>query len=215
MDWDRLVETLRDAVGAEPLPSVSEVAAQSRDPFRILVSTMISLRTKDEVTTAASRRLFALADDPASMAALETNEIAQAIYPAGFYNTKAENIRAASSIIVAEHGGRTPNTLDALTGLPGVGRKTANLVLGLGFAIPSICVDTHVHRIPNRWGVVDTTTPEKTEHALMEILPERYWIEINGLLVAFGQRVCTPQSPRCSKCPLASECRKVGVKRSR
>lgn len=214
-DWDAFFTTLREAVGRQPLPSVSEIAEQSRNPFHVLISTMISLRTKDEVTTQASRRLLELAATPAGVAELSEEDIAKAIYPAGFYNTKAKNIRTVSKTIRDDHEGETPSSLEELTALPGVGRKTANLVLGLGFGIPAICVDTHVHRIPNRLGWIDTKTPEQSEQALMEILPKRYWIEINGLLVGFGQRVCTPQSPRCSQCPLVAECQKVGVTRSR
>jgi endonuclease-3 len=176
---------------------------------------MISLRTKDEVTTAAADRLFAIADSPDAIARLDTETIAEAIYPAGFYNTKAKHIQSASATIAKEHGGHTPDSLEELTALPGVGRKTANLVLGLGFRKPAICVDTHVHRISNRLGWISTKTPDQTEVALKRILPKRYWIEINGLLVAFGQTVCTPQSPWCSKCPLTATCEKVGVERSR
>jgi endonuclease-3 len=214
-DWQRIFQILKETVGRAPLPSVSEVAEQSRDPFRILISTMISLRTKDEVTTAASNRLFARADTPEGIAALSPDTIADIIFPAGFYNTKGTNIHIAARTIAEEHGGKTPDTLEGLTALPGVGRKTANLVLGLGFGIPAICVDTHVHRIPNRLGWIETEKPQQTEHALMAILPKEYWIEINGLLVGFGQKVCTPQSPWCSKCPLEPECEKVGVKKSR
>lgn len=176
---------------------------------------MISLRTKDQVTTDASARLFALADTPQTMARLEETAIAEAIYPAGFYRTKARNIRTVASLLVAEHDGAVPATLDALLQLPGVGRKTANLVLGLGFGIPAICVDTHVHRISNRLGWVATNTPEQSESALMDVLPQTYWIEINDLLVRFGQTICTPTSPHCSTCPLAQTCPHVGVTKSR
>jgi endonuclease-3 len=199
--------TLQTAVGS--------VAERRSDPFSILISTIISLRTKDEVTHAASERLFALASDPESMAALEESEIASAIYPAGFYRNKAKQIRESARIIVTEYGGKTPGTLEELTALPGVGRKTANLVLGLGFAVPAICVDIHVHRISNRLGWIETKTPEETETALMAILPRRLWIPINDLLVRFGQQRCTPVSPFCSTCPLRDECPKVGVTRQR
>lgn len=202
-----LETTLQTAVGS--------VAEKRRDPFSILISTIISLRTKDEVTHAASERLFALASDPESMAAVEESEIASAIYPAGFYRNKAKQIRESSRIIASEHGGRTPSTLKELTALPGVGRKTANLVLGLGFGIPAICVDIHVHRIPNRLGWIETRSPDESEQALMEILPERLWIPVNNLLVRFGQQRCTPVSPFCSSCPLRAECPKVGVTRRR
>jgi endonuclease III len=214
-DWSEIVRLLREHNGTHPLPSVSQIARGSRSPFRVLVSTMISLRTKDEVTTAASERLFAHADTPAALGTLSEHAIAELIYPAGFYRTKAANIREASRIIVDEHGGTVPSEMDALTALPGVGRKTANLVLGQGFGIPSICVDTHVHRIANRCGWVDTKTPEQTEHALADVLPREFWIEINELLVGYGQKTCTPTSPRCSVCVIASQCERRGVTRSR
>ncbi|MFP4329884.1 MAG: endonuclease III domain-containing protein [Spirochaetaceae bacterium] len=195
--------------------AVMAVAGKRRDPFSILVSTIISLRTKDEVTFAASKRLLDLAGDPASMAALPEEEIAGAIYPAGFYRNKAKQIRESSRIIVEEHAGRTPDTLEALTALPGVGRKTANLVLGIGYGIPSICVDIHVHRIANRLGWIETRNPEQSEFALMELFPQRYWIPLNDLLVRFGQQQCTPVSPWCSSCPLEADCPKVGVGKRR
>jgi endonuclease-3 len=213
--WHEIVSRLRETLDGSPEPSVSTVAADYRDPFRILISTIISLRTKDEVTTAAGERLFARAGDAASMAALKAEEIARLIYPAGFYNTKATRIREIARTIAEDRGGRVPRTREELLALPGVGRKTANLVLGLGFGVPAICVDTHVHRIPNRLGLIETSTPEKSEQALEEGLPREYWIEINGLLVQFGQTICTPTSPWCSKCPLSDLCRRVGVDRSR
>jgi len=197
------------------LPSVSEVAREDNDPFRVLVATMISLRTKDAVTRAASDKLLAVAPTPATLARLPQSRIARLIYPAGFYRTKARSLRTAARILVAEHGGRVPRTMDELLALPGVGRKTANLVLNLGYGLPGICVDTHVHRISNRTGWVRTRTPAETETALMEILPRRYWIGINELLVRFGQSVCTPLSPHCSTCPITTWCARVGVTRSR
>lgn len=214
-DWGEIVRLLREHNDTHPLPSVSQIARASRSPFRVLVSTMISLRTKDEVTWAASDRLFAVADTPAALCALSESRIAELIYPAGFYRTKAANIRTASRILVDEHGGDVPSDIDALVALPGVGRKTANLVLGQGFGIPSICVDTHVHRIANRCGWVETKTPEQTELALMDVLPREHWIEINELLVGYGQRTCTPTSPRCSVCIIAAQCERRGVTRSR
>lgn len=216
--WARILGAVRFAVrssvGDHPLPSVSEIARET-GPFHVLISTMISLRTKDEVTLSASRRLFAQADTPETMVELPIERIAQLIYPAGFYRTKAGHINEACRRIVAEHGGAVPSTLDGLTAFPGVGRKTANLVLGLGFGTPAICVDTHVHRIANRCGWVETSTPEETEQRLAETLPRKHWIEINELLVAYGQQTCTPQSPRCSICAIAWQCERVGVTRSR
>jgi endonuclease-3 len=196
-------------------PTTLTEVEKARDPFRLLVACVISLRTKDAVTAAASARLFAVAATPEAVAGLPEPRIAELIFPAGFYNTKARQIRAIASLIVAGHRGRVPADRESLLALPGVGRKTANLVLGLGFGIPAICVDTHVHRISNRLGLVRTRTPEQTEHALEQVLPQGLWIDINDLLVTFGQHVCHPTSPRCSTCPLASRCPRLGVTRSR
>lgn len=179
---------------------------------------MISLRTKDEVTLASSNRLFAEADTPAAMRTLSEDRIAELIYPAGFYRTKAANILRVAQILGSEYNDLVPPDIEQLTALPGVGRKTANLVLNLGFGLPAICVDTHVHRISNRFGWVASKTPDQTETALTEILPEEHWIEINELLVLFGQRVCTPVSPKCSQCRFREgdpRCKRVGVEKSR
>ena len=187
---------------------------------------MISLRTKDEVTLASSRRLFSAASSAAELALLPVHEIAALIYPAGFYRTKAVHISQVSRILVVQYGGTVPDTLEQLTALPGVGLKTANLTLGLGFSIPAICVDTHVHRIANRLGWLGTDTPEQTEAILRRILPTEYWIEINSLFVVFGQKLCTPLSPRCSECPFGTgaavrragrteACPRIGVSTSR
>jgi len=181
----------------------------------VLVSTMISLRTKDEVTAAASARLLQRAPTAEALASLPEGRIARLIYPAGFYRTKARHLKQAARLIAAQHGGRVPSSMEELLALPGVGRKTANLVRNLGFGLPGICVDTHVHRITNRLGWVRTRDPAQTERALEAVLPRRYWIPINGLLVAFGQRTCTPQSPWCSRCPIRKHCARIGVTRSR
>ena len=196
-------------------PTTLAEVERTRDPFRVLVACVISLRTKDAVTAEASARLFAVADTPGAMARLPEARIAKLIFPAGFYRTKARQIRAIARHLLAEHGGVVPAERDALLALPGVGRKTANLVLGLSFAQPAICVDTHVHRISNRLGLVRTRTPAETEAALERALPKRYWIDINDLLVTFGQTVCHPTSPRCSTCPLGTRCPRIGVSRSR
>jgi endonuclease-3 len=216
-EWDSIFDDLRLRIAGEGLPSVSQVAADNpRDPFRVLISTMISLRTRDDVTFAASGRLFRRAGAPREMAALSEEEIAALIFPAGFYRTKAVHIREAARVIHETWKDRIPPDRDLLMTLPGVGRKTANLVLNLGFGIDAVCVDTHVHRIANRTGWVRTKTPEKTETALEEILPKRYWIAVNGLLVSYGKAVCTPLSPRCGSCPLfSSRCERRGVGRSR
>jgi endonuclease III len=194
--------------------AVTEIS-RKRDPFKVLVSTIISLRTKDEVTRKSSERLFSLAGTPEAMAKLEASAIEKAIYPAGFYRTKARHILAACAVLLRDHGGGVPDEIEALLALPGVGRKTANLVVTLGFGKPGICVDTHVHRIMNRLGYVKTGSPDETERVLRAKLPRRHWIEINDLLVNFGQRVCAPVSPFCSRCGLAALCGRVGVTRSR
>jgi len=187
----------------------------SDDPFDVLVSTLLSLRTKDETTEPAARRLLARAPEPAAMLALPATEIARLIFPVGFYRRKAGQLREVSRLLLDRHGGRVPADMEALLALPGVGRKTANLVLSAGFRIPAICVDTHVHRISNRWGYVRTRTPEETETALREKLPGRWWLSVNRLLVLFGKSVCQPISPRCSTCPVAARCARAGVGRSR
>jgi endonuclease-3 len=217
--WARIVAAISARL-AEPgsvrsLPSVSAVARENNDPFRVLVATMISLRTKDEVTSKAADALLSVAPTPAALAALPEGRIERLIYPAGFYRTKARALRAAAAILLSEHGGAVPSGMEELLALPGVGRKTANLVRNLGFGLLGICVDTHVHRISNRMGWVSTKGPEQTEQALMEVLPRRYWITINELLVRYGQSVCTPLSPHCSTCPVSRWCAKVGVGRSR
>lgn len=215
--WDDLFEQFRKAIEAEGqiLPSVSIIAEREHDPFRVLIATLISLRTKDEVTLAASQRLFALAGDPHAMACLSEQAIQEAIYPAGFYKTKAKNIRLISLRLIEQYEGRVPDTRQELLALPGVGIKTANLTLNLGYQIDAICVDCHVHQIANRLGWVQTKTPEQTELALQEVMPRRFWIPLNELLVRYGQLICTPVSPFCSKCPQAQRCPKIGVSRSR
>jgi endonuclease-3 len=210
-----VIQILRSVTRDWTMPYVTELARALHDPFRVLISTMLSLRTKDAVTAVASKRLFELANSPAAMLKLDAPTIEKAIYPVGFYRTKARNILTVCREIVERHKGNVPDDIDVLVALPGVGRKTANLVLTLGFGKPGICVDTHVHRITNRWGYVKTKTPDQTEMALREKLPPEYWIEINDELVSFGQHLCFPTSPRCSMCPLTRYCDRVGVKRSR
>jgi len=211
----RVLPAVRKAVRGERAPSVTEIARRSHDPFRVLVSTVISARTKDEVTGEAARRLFAEAATPKAIAALAERRIAELIYPAGFYRTKAKAIRALSAKVAGDFGGRVPDTMEGLLSLPGVGRKTANLVLTLGFALPGICVDTHVHRVVNRLGIIGTKTPAETEACLRAALPRGYWFEVNDLLVTFGKTICAPVSPRCSICPIARSCSRAGVGRSR
>ena len=196
------------------VPAVTQVAWK-QDPFAVLISTLISLRTKDDVTATASERLLDAAATPKAMLGLSEARIAKLIYPAGFYRTKARTIREACGRILDEYDGKVPDSIDELLKLKGVGRKTANLVITLGFNKPGICVDIHVHRISNRWGYIQTTTPDESEWALREALPRRHWIPYNDLLVTFGQNVCVPISPKCSECPLEEMCPKVGVGKHR
>lgn len=197
-------------------PVVGVVARESdRDPFRILISCLLSLRTKDKTTSEASGRLFALAHTPASMFSLSLAKIQKAIYPVGFYRTKAKSIRLICRRLLDVYEGTVPDSIDELLTLPGVGRKTANLVVTVGYEKPGICVDIHVHRICNRWGYVKTKTPEQTEEALRRKLPKQYWITLNDLLVPYGQNLCQPVSPFCSRCKLMDCCDQAGVTRSR
>ncbi len=196
--------------------SVTQIATATESrPFRVLVSCIISLRTKDEVTAAASNRLFNLADTPESILKLKHETIEKAIFPCGFYRNKTRTLQDISRDLLNRFGGSVPDCLEDLLTLKGVGRKTANLVLTLGHGKPGICVDVHVHRIVNRWGYVRTQSPDDTEFALREILPKRYWIPINDLLVVYGQTVCRPVSPYCSQCEINEVCQKVGVEKSR
>jgi endonuclease-3 len=210
------IKILRREVRQWQEPVVGVVARESaRDPFRILISCLLSLRTKDKTTSEASARLFALAHTPAGLLGLRRSRIERAIYPVGFYRTKAKAIHAICRRLLEVYGGTVPDTIDALITLPGVGRKTANLVVTVGYQKPGICVDIHVHRISNRWGYVKTRKPEDTEAALRNKLPKRYWITFNDLLVPYGQNICQPVSPFCSRCKLIDMCDRVGVVRSR
>ena len=215
IDIDRFVEKLTAVYHDWNAPIITFIANRGATPFEILVSTLLSLRTKDEVTSEAARRLFQKARTPKQLLALGEAAIAKLIYPVGFYPTKAKRLLEISRIILDRYEGQVPDSIEALLELPGVGRKTANLVLVEGFKKDAICVDTHVHRISNRIGYVDTRTPEQTEFALREILPRRHWICYNELLVAFGQALCRPISPFCSKCPVSDMCPRIGVNKHR
>ena len=187
----------------------------SQSPFTVLISCLLSLRTQDRTTDEASARLFRMAKTPQSMIKLPTATIEKTIYPVGFYKTKAKNIKKICRILLSDYKGQVPDDIDGLLKLPGVGRKTANLVVTMGYHKPGICVDTHVHRITNRWGYVRINTPEKTEMALRNKLPKRYWMVINELLVTYGQNICKPISPFCSQCKIHGCCDRVGVSKSR
>ncbi len=210
-----VIRILRREVPQWETPIVTLMAETYESPFRVLISCILSLRTQDATTARAAHRLFAVADTPEAMLKLSAKRIEKLIYPVGFYKTKAKNIRDICRVLVEKYGGEVPDEIDELLKLKGVGRKTANLVVTLGYKKPGICVDTHVHRISNRWGYVKTATPEKTEFALREKLPKPYWIEYNDLLVSFGQHLCRPISPLCSHCPVKKYCRRIGVTVSR
>ena len=214
-DIHAAIRILRREVPKWETPIVTLMAETFESPFRVLISCILSLRTQDATTAQASHRLFALADTPEAMLKLTTQKIAKLIYPVGFYRTKAKVIRDVCQVLMRDYSGKVPDDIDELLKFKGVGRKTANLVVTLGYRKPGICVDTHVHRISNRWGYVKTATPEKTEFALRDKLPKPYWIEYNDLLVSFGQHLCRPISPVCSQCPIERYCDKKGVTISR
>lgn len=210
-----IVRILKREIRKWQVPIVGVVADRSRDPYQVLISCLLSLRTKDSTTAQATERLFRLAKTPSEMVRLSPKTIQIAIYPVGFYRTKARTLLSVSRDLIRRYDSRVPDDLEQLLTLKGVGRKTANLVVTLGFGKPGICVDTHVHRIGNRLGYVKTKTPEQTETALRKKLPKRYWIIFNDLLVTYGQNLCKPISPHCSQCPIATYCDRVGVKQSR
>ncbi|MBN2284638.1 MAG: endonuclease III [Deltaproteobacteria bacterium] len=214
-DISTVISLLREHLRSKTLPIVTDLAERKRTPYEILISTILSLRTKDEVTAEAAHRLFSLARSPRKMLELSEEQIIEAIYPVGFYRNKAKTILHISHELMEKYDSRVPDSLEELLTLKGVGRKTANLVVTLGYGGAGICVDTHVHRISNRLGYVRTKTPEETEHVLRSKLPKEYWIDYNTLMVAFGRNTCLPLSPLCSRCPLEAFCERVGVGRSR
>ena len=215
VDIHLVVRTLRREIRRWPVPAVGVVADESRDPFLVLISCLLSLRTKDATTAAASERLFRLARSPRRMLRLSDARIERAIYPVSFYRMKTRSIRKICRDLIGRYGGKVPDTIDELLTLHGVGRKTANLVVTLGYGKPGICVDIHVHRISNRLGYVHTKSPDDTETALRKKLPSKYWVGYNDILVTFGQNLCTPVSPWCSRCPVGDLCDRVGVGRTR
>ena len=210
VDITFFIETLKKEVARYQVPVVDLVAAQTRSPFKILVATILSARTKDEVTAAASEKLFNFAPDIEGLRKLSENEIQDLIFPVGFYNSKAKYLSKLPEAL-DRFKGNVPDTIEDLITLPGVGRKTANLVRSVAFDKDAICVDTHVHRIMNIWGYVNTGTPLETEQALRKKLPGKHWKEVNGILVAFGQGTCRPVGPHCDTCVLNMKCPKKGV----
>ena len=216
--WDAVFSALekwREDLSADD-PSVNTVAEHyRRDPWAVLVSTILSLRTKDEVTLVSSKRLLEKAGDPSKLDALKEETIAKLIYPVGFYRNKAASLKKIAAILLQQYGGKVPASMEELLALPGVGRKTANLVLTEAFDLDGLCVDIHVHRISNRCGWLSSKGPEETEMILREILPQKYWKRINYLLVLYGQKLCRPVSPFCSRCALYKHCARCGVEKSR
>lgn len=209
---DRAAAILRRKVREWKVPAVGLVAGR---PFPVLVSTLISLRTKDSVTWPATERLLALAPTAEALAAADVLAIQKAIYPASFFRVKARTLKNAARDLLGRFDGRVPDDVEELCTIKGVGRKTANLVVTLGYGKPGICVDTHVHRISNIWDYIRTKNPDESEVALRRKLPKKYWLVYNDWLVAFGQNLCVPVSPWCSRCPLSDMCPRRGVKRAR
>jgi exodeoxyribonuclease III len=210
IDIETVIPLLEEEVAKFDVPVVDLIAVQTRDPFKVLVATILSARTKDETTAKAAARLFKKAPDIASLSRLHEETVARLIYPVGFYKNKARYLKELPSAL-ARFDNKIPDTVEQLIKLPGVGRKTANLVVVIAFNKPGVCVDTHVHRIMNIWGYVDTNTPFETEMALRRKLPEKYWLRINSILVAFGQAVCKPVRPHCDRCVIVQYCPQIGV----
>ena len=211
VDIDFYIKTVANSVKDLQVPVVDLIAVQTNDPFKVLVATILSARTKDEVTAKSSARLFKRAANIDDLSKISEDEIAKLIYPVGFYKTKAKHLTQLRSAM-AQFDYQVPETIDELIQLPGVGRKTANLVVSVAYQKPAICVDTHVHRIMNIWRYIETDTPLKTEMALRAKLPEKHWITVNSILVAFGQSICKSVSPHCDICPLNTECAQKGVR---
>ncbi|OQX56027.1 MAG: endonuclease III [Candidatus Cloacimonas sp. 4484_209] len=205
-DIKKVIQILKKEVNKWKTPIVGRIEEQTKDPYRVLISCILSLRTKDATTEKASMKLFALADNPYQMVKKSPLQIRKAIYPVGFYNRKAFTIKEISKILIEKYNGVVPDTLDELLQLPGVGRKTANLVVTVAYKKQGICVDTHVHRIVNRWGYVKTKNPMETEMALRKKLPSQYWLTFNDLLVTYGQNLCKPVSPKCNECRISKFC---------
>lgn len=213
-DIDTVLKIIRHENKRFIEPIVTTIS-RKRTPFHVLISCLLSLRTKDQTTSEASRRLFAVADNPEEMMKIPIPKLEKLIYPVGFYRTKARKIKEICKILSGEYHGSVPDEIDELLKLNGVGRKTANLVVTLGYKKPGICVDTHVHRITNRLGYVKTKNPYETEFTLREKLPKKYWLTVNDLLVTYGQNICVPISPKCSICRVGMYCKKAGVTRHR
>lgn len=213
--FHKMIGTLQ-TLFPDDVPAITKISQKEKsDPYLVLIGTLLSLRTKDEMTEKAIKKLTQKARTPQELLKIPEKELQKIIYPVGFYRTKSRTLRDVSEIIINKYGGQVPDSIDELLTIKGVGRKTANLVITEGFGKPGICVDTHVHRISNRLGIVSTKNPHETEESLRKVLPGQYWIIYNTLLVTFGKRICKPISPHCSTCPLSRICKKCGVDRHR
>jgi endonuclease III len=208
---DAVIPILKEHFHTVKTPVVDFIQAKTNDPFKVLVATILSARTKDDTTTKVVTKLFEHINTYKDIDRFSEAEINKLIYPVGFHNAKANHLKALPAILEAKFKGKVPSEIDDLLLLPGVGRKTANLVRAIAFNLPAICVDVHVHRISNRWGYVQTKTPFDTEMALRKTLPEKYWIMYNSYVVAFGQNLCYPRKPKCDACPVYKYCARVGV----
>lgn len=211
IDFDSIYKILDREVKSYQVPIVDLIQVQTKDPFKVLVATLLSARTKDETTAAVCKKLFPVIDCFADLKKIDENELAKLIYPVGFYKTKAKHLKKLPYVLDELFDGEIPQTVEELIKLPGVGRKTANLVVVIAFNKPGICVDTHVHRIMNRFGCIETKTPLETEMTLRKKLPTKYWLGVNSILVAFGQNLCRPISPKCDICPVYKYCKRIGV----
>lgn len=211
---EKIVERLKDFYNKENKTLMDRVS-EKEDPFKVLVACIISQRTKDETTDKVVKNLFSKIKNPYDLERMDIEELEKLIYPSGFYRVKAKRLKELSKILIEKYKGKVPDTIEELLKLPQVGRKTANIVITKGFKKFGIAVDTHVHRIVNRLGIVKTKRPDETEFELRKIVPKKYWIELNDYLVSFGKTICTPISPKCSICPIEEYCKKVNVKKFR
>lgn len=210
-DIDAVMRELEKHFYAVKTPIVDLIQAKTKDPFKVLVATILSARTKDETTARAANELFQVVKDPDDLDKISAQKLNSIIRQVGFHNDKTRHLKQLPRVLKARFGGKVPAEIDELLELPGVGRKTANLVRAVAFSLPAICVDVHVHRISNRWGYISTKTPFESEMALREKLPEKHWLLYNSYVVAFGQNLCTPRKPRCGVCPIHQYCKKIGV----
>ena len=215
VDIEKIYDILNEQVKEYKVPVVDLIQIQTNDPFKVLIATILSARTKDQTTVDACKKIFKKIKKYTDLNIYSIKEIEEMIFPVGFYHNKAKYLKELPIVLEDLFKGDIPSTIEELIMLPGVGRKTANLVVAIGFDIPAMCVDVHVHRISNRLGYVKTKNPLETEMALRKKLDKKYWTTFNSILVAFGQHLCSPISPHCSRCPIIHLCNRIGVNKSR